>query len=156
MSLRQTAILGTVVPQIIETLLENKSKTIDKTFIELALRKIVIMETLKSKNSSEKIDSKLNFLKNKLQLLEEIKKEVDSKLTLKAQKRTKRFSALIFAQVLLVQYGTYVAFSWDIMEPITCLLGVLDLLIAYSFWLYTNKPYSPESIEKLYVEKKVK
>ena len=45
---------------------------------------------------------------------------------------------------LIIWYilGTYVLFSWDIMEPITCMLGVLDLIIGYVYWMSSNKDYS--------------
>ena len=60
--------------------------------------------------------------------------------------------SLLFTQIMAIQYGTYVLYSWDIMEPITCLLGVFDMIVAYSFWLFTNNPYSYEAIGHRFVE----
>lgn len=42
---------------------------------------------------------------------------------------------------MLTQYGTYVVFSWDIIEPITCLMGFSDAVLGYLFWLRTGKPW---------------
>jgi len=154
LSLRQTQILGKVVPQFIDTLNQHGPKNIDKAYADLVLRKIVIMETLTAKNQIEKVDKKLQFLRRKLSKLMDVKNTVDKKLTEKARRRLRNIFSLLFAQVLIIQYGTYAAFSWDIMEPMTCLLGVLYILIGYIFWLTTNKPYSFESIEERFVEGK--
>jgi len=46
-----------------------------------------------------------------------------------------------------MQYGTYVMFSWDIMEPIACCLEALDLVLAYTFWISTNKEFELGDIQ---------
>ena len=51
--------------------------------------------------------------------LEKIKIKVKSKIS----KKIKFFSSILLAQIFWVQYCTYVTYSWDIMEPIACLLG---------------------------------
>lgn len=58
----------------------------------------------------------------------------------------KRFFTLISFQVVAIQYGTYVFLSWDVMEPITCLLGISDAILAYGYWLYVNSSYSYETL----------
>jgi len=51
--------------------------------------------------------------------------------------------ASIFAsQFALIQYGTYIAFSWDIMEPITCGMTLGDAVAGYFFWIWSGKPYT--------------
>lgn len=59
-------------------------------------------------------------------------------------------------QFALVQYGTYVAFSWDIMEPITCTMTLGDAIIGYFFWLITGRPYSLADVRANYYEKLLK
>lgn len=70
----------------------------------------------------------------------------------KSNKRLKKVYAFILAQILFTQYGTYSWFSWDIMEPITCLLGILDIIIAYTFWMTSNKDYDFSAIVNLFIE----
>lgn len=41
-----------------------------------------------------------------------------------------------------MNYGTFYSFSWDIIEPMTNLLAILDVIIAYVYFLYTNNQYS--------------
>ena len=38
-------------------------------------------------------------------------------------------------------------FSWDIMEPIACCLEALDLVLAYTFWISTNKEFELGDIQ---------
>jgi len=55
---------------------------------------------------------------------------------------------------MLVQYGTYVEFSWDIMEPITCAMTMGDAVIAYFFWLWYKNPYSLNGIYQSFFNRK--
>lgn len=57
---------------------------------------------------------------------------------------------------MLTQYGTYVAFSWDIMEPITCAMTLGDAGIAYTFWVWSGKPYDLDGLKAFYYEKRLK
>ena len=57
--------------------------------------------------------------------------------------------------MFFTQWGTYYKYSWDIMEPITCLFGVLDLIIAYCYWLKTNSEASYSAFEDDYLNKLV-
>jgi len=59
-------------------------------------------------------------------------------------------------QFALVQYGTYVAFSWDIMEPITCTMTLGDVIIGYYFWLITGKPYNLTDVRTNFYDRLLK
>lgn len=66
------------------------------------------------------------------------------------------FFGTIALQFAAVQYGTYVVYSWDIMEPITCLMGMGDACIGYFFWINCNKQdYSLEGIHNYFYSKKL-
>lgn len=54
----------------------------------------------------------------------------------------------------MVQYGTYIAFSWDIMEPITCGMTLGDAICAYLFWIWSKRPYSIEGLREFFFERK--
>lgn len=49
-----------------------------------------------------------------------------------------------------MQYGTYKLFSWDIMEPIACMLESFDMIIAYLFWMSTQEDYDLEDISNVF------
>ena len=55
--------------------------------------------------------------------------------TIKARRALFTFVSIFMLQFAAVQYGTYVAFSWDIMEPITCGMTLGDAILAYFFWI---------------------
>jgi len=55
---------------------------------------------------------------------------------------------------MMIQYGTYIAFSWDIMEPITCGMTLGDAVMAYFFWIWSKRPYSLEGLRYFFYERK--
>ena len=44
------------------------------------------------------------------------------------------------------QYLTYELFSWDIVEPLTCLQGLAHSVIGYLFWVFTKRNMSKNGI----------
>jgi len=153
-TMRQTAIMSSLISSLAEDLSNHAHTQVDSHIVKTILDKNIYERSLKAKATIEQLDMKLEFLRKKLASLEEIKASVDDKLLHKAKKRLGYFSSFLFAQILAIQYGTYVAFSWDVMEPMTNLLGILDVIIAYGFWMATNKSYSYANIGKNYIEKK--
>lgn len=69
---------------------------------------------------------------------------------MKSKRRLNMLFGLMTGQVAFFQYCTYFAFSWDIVEPMTCLFGILDLIIAYAFFLRHNEEYSYPAIDEKY------
>jgi len=59
-------------------------------------------------------------------------------------------------QFLLSQYGTYIAFSWDIMEPIMCCVTLSDVIAAYLFWLWAGRPWDVEGLKTFFFERRLK
>ena len=104
-------------------------------------------------------DEKL-FLKEQLRVLEEKVHTVeDLKLQCKyegkvaARSRTNIFAAVVASQFALFQYGTYVAYSWDIIEPLACIAGFVDAFFASIFWIRTGKPWDVSGLNKYYADK---
>ncbi|PFH36065.1 hypothetical protein BESB_057160 [Besnoitia besnoiti] len=62
--------------------------------------------------------------------------------------------ALLSAQASLVFYGTYFLYSWDIIEPLTYLLGAFDVCVAYAFHAATSSDYSPHTFVQSIVERR--
>jgi len=64
-----------------------------------------------------------------------------NEIELQADRKTRRvlfgFLSIFVSQYMLVQYGTYVYFSWDIMEPITCGMTLGDAICSYFFWVWS-------------------
>eukprot|EP01017_Pseudomicrothorax_dubius_P007847 TRINITY_DN12506_c0_g1_i1.p2 TRINITY_DN12506_c0_g1~~TRINITY_DN12506_c0_g1_i1.p2 ORF type:complete len:376 (+),score=93.56 TRINITY_DN12506_c0_g1_i1:23-1129(+) len=127
--------------------------TVTRDELRYLLEKAMMSIASERRSGSEVLLKKKEVLTKKLALLLENKTEADRILAAKGRRKVKLLATAMFIQMALVQYGTYVAFSWDIMEPLTCLLGIFDLFVAYSFWLWTDMPYSLEAVQQRFIER---
>jgi hypothetical protein len=57
---------------------------------------------------------------------------------------------------MMSQYGTYIAFSWDIMEPIMCCITLSDAIASYAFWLWAGKPWDIDGLKNHFFDRKLK
>jgi len=80
--------------------------------------------------------------------------EIDSSADRSARRVLWSFASVFVSQFAMIQYGTYLAFSWDIMEPITCGMTLGDVVCGYMFWIWTKRPYSLEGLKSHFFEKK--
>lgn len=71
-----------------------------------------------------------------------------------AKRWTYGFVFSVFTQFFLTQWGTYVAYSWDIVEPITCCMGFSDTLIAFIFFVNTGRIWDMEGLANYFKGKK--
>jgi hypothetical protein len=85
-----------------------------------------------------------------LHKLEEIERYADRS----ARRALWSLATLFVSQFALIQYGTFVAFSWDIMEPFTCGMTLFDTLFGYLFWIKSGRPYSLDGLREHFFEKK--
>jgi hypothetical protein len=92
----------------------------------------------------------LQVLKKKKNFYDQIKADIYSSYKAKSHKRLKRLYYLIGFQIAFTQWGTYYKYSWDIMEPLTCLFAVLDTFLAYVYWLSTHSEANYEAFEQNY------
>ena len=88
------------------------------------------------------------LLEDQLELLKKQKEPMDAIVAdckylgkLSARRYVNSFAGIILAQYFFTQCVTYVAFSWDIIEPIACCMSMSDDFIAYVFWLNTGCPW---------------
>ena len=65
------------------------------------------------------------------------------------------FFSIIMLQFMASQYGTYVAFSWDIMEPIMACVSLTDAIASWYFWMWAGKPWDIDSLRSHYYEKEL-
>lgn len=127
---------------------------LDSKYIKNSVYETINQISLKNNKEVSLLDFKINFLNKQLDHCLAIKKEIDEKIEKKSNRNIKAYLSFLFTQIILIQYGTYYMFSWDIMEPITCLLGVIDLIIPYYFWLRNEKDFSFESLKENFSMKK--
>jgi Mitochondrial calcium uniporter len=85
-----------------------------------------------------------------LEKLEDIERYADRS----ARRALWSLATFFVSQFAIVQYGTFVAFSWDIMEPFTCGMTLFDTLFGYLFWIRSGRPYSLDGLREHFFEKK--
>lgn len=151
----QSRILSHFVKLLITEANKIDSPKIDSHYLKIAVKKILGEMALKEKLQEQDLQLQVEFLESKLKDWQMKKEIIIKKLDNKGKRRVNFFLGFTLTQIALIQYGTYVAFSWDIIEPITCLLGVVDLIIAYLFWLRSNREYSFEELNSHYIFRRI-
>ena len=66
------------------------------------------------------------------------------------------FMSILSLQFMMSQYGTYIAFSWDIMEPIMFCITLSDAIASYGFWIWAGKPWDVDGLKNHFFERKLK
>lgn len=120
---------------------------------------IIIREVLANKASTireEKdiLESQLALLKKQREPMIHELQHIEKKADKRAVSILRGFFGIILSQFILVQYGTYIALSWDIMEPITCAMTLGDAVCAYFFWIWSKKPYTVQGLSDFFFERK--
>ena len=150
-------ILCPLVNQIVDDILKQKNSQgkISGYNVRKIIENKIMMDSIDIKNELATVEQLIVVLENKKQLLTTIREEAERKIEVKSKRRLKMLYSLILAQMAFTQYGTYVKYSWDIMEPITLLFGILDGILAYSYWMTRNMDYDLEAFEKAYIDRRV-
>uniref|UniRef100_A0A7S3CPW2 Calcium uniporter protein C-terminal domain-containing protein n=1 Tax=Strombidium rassoulzadegani TaxID=1082188 RepID=A0A7S3CPW2_9SPIT len=107
---------------------------------------LVVMEALSLQSSDlaaevSFLESQLEQMRQSIEPLEALRQECQEQGRAQARRWVNSFAAILLSQFMLTQYGTYVAFSWDIVEPLTCVMSFSDACLGYLFWLQTGKPW---------------
>jgi hypothetical protein len=84
-----------------------------------------------------------------------LKANLEQKAENSASRKIGGFVSVVVAQFVGVQYGTYYLFSWDIMEPITCMMTMGDSFFAYWFWMRSQENYDTEGIRRYFYQTKL-
>ena len=62
----------------------------------------------------------------------------------------------LLIQFMLSQYGTYYAFSWDIIEPITACVSLTDAVAAYFFRDFFKNSWELSGVRNYFYDRKFK
>lgn len=100
------------------------------------------------------LQGQLASLEQQIQPMEAMLKECEHLGKQSARRYVNSFFGIIFAQFMLTQYGTYVAFSWDIVEPVACIFTLSDSFLAYTFWLKTGSPWDIAALGRYFEARK--
>lgn len=148
------SILSNFVNQVIDEILKVKTSNgkINGHTLQKIIEGKIQGDSLKLKTDLDRIEQMLKVLYQKKQSILEIKTAVEERFTTRSKRRLKALYSLIIFQMMFTQWGTYVKYSWDVMEPICNLFAIFDSILAYSFWLSKNDDYSLENFEKSFID----
>jgi hypothetical protein len=146
--------LSNFVSELTNELLKVKDSNGNVSMGVLAslIRLKVQRDAFKSKNEGNVIKEILSTLYTKRRVLNKLKKDRIGALKTRSNRRLKGLYTLIGLQMFFTQWGSYVQYSWDIMEPIACLFGIMDLILAYSYWIYSNNDFDFKTFEDSYLD----
>lgn len=133
--------------------LQKQNKWTKQQFLDRACA-LLVCNAHQAREEQSIIRSKYDLLKTHRKPLDEVKSSIEKTAELYAKRKIFSLFGVIFSQYLLVQYGTYIMFSWDIMEPLTCAMTLGDAVIAYLFWAWTKTSYSMSGVFQYYYNKK--
>lgn len=118
------------------------------------IREVLALKARNVKEEKEVLEQQLVLLKRQRGPIYAKLNEIELRSDRTARRVLVSFASIIAAQFMLIQYGTYIAFSWDIMEPITCGMTLGDAICAYLFWIWSKKPYSLDGLKEFFYERK--
>lgn len=150
---RTKVVLSNFIQRMLVEIEKNKQLTYDKNLLMLILKKVILKMGLYASNQKESLDRQIAFLVNKESNLTHLRNNLIKELETKEQMTLYQIYFYIFCQIAFTQYGTYVVWGWDVMEPVTFMLGVIDMIIAYNFWMKTTKAYTYDNVLKAAVNK---
>jgi L-lactate utilization protein LutC len=123
--------------------------------VSLMLRDGMAKHVLTVNRERESLIQQLDLVRDVLAPLEKEVENAKEAANIKSKRAGLTFVGVIMAQFALSQYGTYVFFSWDIMEPICACVTLSDAIAGYYFWLYSGKPWDLDSFKSFWYEREL-
>jgi len=92
------------------------------------------------------LETKVRELTEERERLLFIKETCDKLAHRRAARLAYGLLSIFLSEFAIMVYGTYFLFSWDIMEPISYLLGLIDVICGYGFYTYFRRNYSADDL----------
>ncbi len=124
--------------------------------VSMMLRDSISKQSLIVHKERESLIQQLNLIDEVLSPIEKEMENAKEMSHVKSVRSGLTFVSVIMMQFALSQYGTYIAFSWDIMEPIMACVTLSDAVAGYIFWLWCGKPWDLDSWRRHYYEKELR
>ncbi len=122
----------------------DQSKTVNGRDLHNILITSMLEDSVRYKVENVRIKEIIKIIDEKLALYDAEIQEANFDSDRKAKKRVGLFTAFILFQYAVVHYLVYFHLSWDIMEPVTCILTNIDILLSYCFFLFSGRNYTLE------------
>lgn len=123
------------------TMMEEELRGREKVSIDLlqvSIKKVLTARSLQREYHEDYMIALYNIFKAQYARELTIMTEIDKRATRSANRWIRSFWQILLGQFFFTQYGTYYLYSWDIMEPITCMMTMGDTAAAYFFWIFSR------------------
>lgn len=135
----------------------EKKFEIQATFTKEEVKDIVERQiprgTLKYKTEDEMLAQLIEY-EAEIATLEPIDSKIQRKSVRFANMVLSMGLATLMSQWTFVATGTYVFFSWDIMEPITYCMSLTNMCVALGFYTYRNQEFVLASVFDSLIDRK--
>lgn len=137
--------------------LENYSDSINiETFNSIA-KSSVLLWANQIRLEQNSLRSHIEVMKKNFEWEFQQKDEIEKRAGRHVNRVLWGFFSVIAAQFTVIQYGTYHLYSWDIMEPITCMMTMGDLCVGYVFWMLAgHRDYGMNGISDYFYQRKLR
>ena len=153
----EAEIIGTFNSYILKEMQEFSESDITVESFNLMVKNAVLQYGTHVLAQKQLFETKLALIKSQYAYELEMHEEASIKAEIASKKAVKRFFYIIFMQFAAVQYGTYHLYSWDIMEPITCMMTMGDVCAGYLFWMIAGRrEYGMDGIKAFFYQRKYK
>jgi hypothetical protein len=134
-------------------LLEGNS--VSRDLLRALVNKVILERANEYRNYAKTLTAHITALEDIYQEELRLKAELEHKAAKSASRKIGGFVSVVVAQFVGVQYGTYYLFSWDIMEPITCMMTMGDSFFAYWFWMRSQENYDTDGMRRYFYQAKL-
>jgi len=110
--------------------------------ILIMMREVLAQKARTVREEKEILEQQLALLKRQREPMFSKLKDIEMRADRTTRRALTSFLSVFVTQYIIVQYGTFVYFSWDIMEPITCGMTLGDAICSYFFWVWAKRPYT--------------
>ena len=102
------------------------------------------------KETLQELQKRKNILIQLLTKIEELNIKIERKAKFRSNALGLTISSILFAQLAFVTQGTFVTYSWDIMEPISYMIGMFNFTCGFGwYYMFITKPDSQNATDWL-------
>lgn len=99
------------------------------------------------------IERMIEKRQNELIKLNQLKKQLDKKADFRSKSLLTLGSTIFFGQFAFIMSGTFVFYSWDIMEPISYMMLFSNFTVGISFYTLFKKEMELNTLREIFANR---
>lgn len=126
-----------------------------KDMLKNAIEEKIYRDALFFEKKRRFYDKLISKIEAKIEVGKKFERDLAAKLDKKAKLPLNILTVVVSLQILFTQYGSYIGYSWDIIEPLVCFFSSIDIFFAYLYWYLFGTQFNYEQYYKKRREKKM-